>query len=124
MKGVVESLKIVTEWNTERLCRFAFDQARKHGRQKVTLVHKAVSSKVKTLHHSLIKRRKRKQQQQQQQRFVKEWSMQKLTGIFYALSMLLLFMPKCSISPSKRLTQTDCSPTGNAHFYLQMDGKG
>jgi len=43
VKGVVESLKIMTEWNTERLCRFAFDHARKHGRQKVTLVHKAVS---------------------------------------------------------------------------------
>lgn len=41
--GVVESMKIMTEWNTERLCRFAFDHARKHGRTKVTLVHKAVS---------------------------------------------------------------------------------
>jgi len=42
VKGVVESLKIVTETNTERLCRFAFDHARLHGRSKVTLVHKAV----------------------------------------------------------------------------------
>ena len=41
--GVVESLKIVTEKNTERLCRFAFDYAKKNGRKKVTLVHKAVS---------------------------------------------------------------------------------
>jgi len=46
VKGVVESLKIMTESNTERLCRFAFDQARKHGRQKVTLVHKANIMKV------------------------------------------------------------------------------
>jgi isocitrate/isopropylmalate dehydrogenase len=42
VSGVVESLKIVTEVNTERLCRFAFDHARLHGRKKVTLVHKAV----------------------------------------------------------------------------------
>ena len=41
--GVVESLKVVTEENTERLCRFAFDYARENGRKKVTIVHKAVS---------------------------------------------------------------------------------
>lgn len=46
VKGVVESLKIVTEPNTERLCRFAFDHARLHGRKKVTLVHKANIMKV------------------------------------------------------------------------------
>ena len=40
--GVVESLKVVTEKNTERLCRFAFDYARENGRKKVTVVHKAV----------------------------------------------------------------------------------
>ncbi len=40
--GVVESLKIVTEPHTERLCRFAFEYARQHQRKKVTLVHKAV----------------------------------------------------------------------------------
>merc|ERR1712088_368189 len=39
--GVVESLKVVTEKNTERLCRFAFDYARENGRKKVTVVHKA-----------------------------------------------------------------------------------
>jgi len=39
--GVVESLKIVTERSTERLCKFAFDFARENGRKKVTLVHKA-----------------------------------------------------------------------------------
>ena len=42
--GVVESLKVVTEESTTRLCRFAFDYARENGRKKVTLVHKAVSS--------------------------------------------------------------------------------
>jgi len=40
--GVVESLKIVTETSTERLCRFAFDYAVQHGRKKVTTIHKAV----------------------------------------------------------------------------------
>jgi len=39
--GVVESLKIVTAANTERLCRYAFEYARQHGRKKVTVVHKA-----------------------------------------------------------------------------------
>ena len=42
--GVVESLKVVTEESTARLCRFAFDYARENGRKKVTLVHKAVNS--------------------------------------------------------------------------------
>ena len=42
--GVVESLKVVTEESTTRLCRFAFDYARENGRKRVTLVHKAVSS--------------------------------------------------------------------------------
>ena len=41
--GVVESLKIVTETSTERLCRYAFEYARANNRKKVTLVHKAVS---------------------------------------------------------------------------------
>lgn len=40
--GVIESLKIVTEPSTERLCRYAFEYAKQHGRKKVTLVHKAV----------------------------------------------------------------------------------
>ena len=43
VSGVVESLKIVTEASTERLCRFAFEYAKANGRKKVTLVHKAVS---------------------------------------------------------------------------------
>ena len=41
--GVVESLKIVTEASTERLCRYAFEYAKANNRKKVTLVHKAVS---------------------------------------------------------------------------------
>jgi isocitrate dehydrogenase (NAD+) len=39
--GVVESLKIITEKASTRICRFAFEHARKHGRKKVTAVHKA-----------------------------------------------------------------------------------
>jgi isocitrate dehydrogenase (NAD+) len=39
--GVVESLKIVTHRNIERISRFAFEFARKNGRKKVTAVHKA-----------------------------------------------------------------------------------
>ncbi|TRY64007.1 hypothetical protein TCAL_00781 [Tigriopus californicus] len=39
--GVIESLKIITEESTERLCRFAFDYAKANGRKKVTLIHKA-----------------------------------------------------------------------------------
>ena len=46
--GVVESLKVVTEESTARLCRFAFDYARENGRKKVTLVHKAVSMRLST----------------------------------------------------------------------------
>jgi isocitrate dehydrogenase (NAD+) len=39
--GVVESLRIVTEQASERIARFAFEIARRHGRRKVTIVHKA-----------------------------------------------------------------------------------
>ncbi|XP_021962427.1 isocitrate dehydrogenase [NAD] subunit gamma, mitochondrial isoform X2 [Folsomia candida] len=39
--GVVECLKIVTRENSERLARYAFDFAKKHGRKKVTTIHKA-----------------------------------------------------------------------------------
>jgi isocitrate dehydrogenase (NAD+) len=39
--GVVESLKIMTRVACDRICRFAFDYARKRGRKKVTAVHKA-----------------------------------------------------------------------------------
>jgi isocitrate dehydrogenase (NAD+) len=39
--GVVESLKIITEFASTRIARFAFDYARRHGRKRVTAVHKA-----------------------------------------------------------------------------------
>jgi len=44
--GVVESLKIVTRENSERLARHAFDLATKMGRKKVTIVHKANIMKI------------------------------------------------------------------------------
>jgi isocitrate dehydrogenase (NAD+) len=39
--GVVESLKIITRDASRRIAQFAFDYARKHGRKRVTAVHKA-----------------------------------------------------------------------------------
>jgi isocitrate dehydrogenase (NAD+) len=39
--GVVESLKIITEKASTRIAVFAFEQARRRGRKKVTAVHKA-----------------------------------------------------------------------------------
>jgi isocitrate dehydrogenase (NAD+) len=39
--GVVESLKIITEYASNRIARFAFDYARRHGRKRVTAIHKA-----------------------------------------------------------------------------------
>jgi isocitrate dehydrogenase (NAD+) len=39
--GVVESLKIITERASTRIGRFAFEYARRHGRRKVTSIHKA-----------------------------------------------------------------------------------
>ncbi len=39
--GVVESIKIITEVASTRICRFAFEYARDHGRKKVSAVHKA-----------------------------------------------------------------------------------
>jgi isocitrate dehydrogenase (NAD+) len=39
--GVVESLKIITERASTRIARFAFNHARRHGRKKVTAIHKA-----------------------------------------------------------------------------------
>jgi isocitrate dehydrogenase (NAD+) len=39
--GVVESLKIITEAASTRISRFAFDYARRHGRKRVTAIHKA-----------------------------------------------------------------------------------
>jgi isocitrate dehydrogenase (NAD+) len=39
--GVVESLKIITAVASTRIARFAYDYARRHGRRRVTAVHKA-----------------------------------------------------------------------------------
>jgi isocitrate dehydrogenase (NAD+) len=39
--GVVESLKIITAVASTRIAKFAFEHARRNGRQKVTAVHKA-----------------------------------------------------------------------------------
>ncbi len=41
IKGVVESLKVVTAGKSRRIAKFAFDYATRHGRKKVTAVHKA-----------------------------------------------------------------------------------
>jgi isocitrate dehydrogenase (NAD+) len=39
--GVVESLKIITERASTRIARFGFEYARRHGRKRVTAIHKA-----------------------------------------------------------------------------------
>jgi isocitrate dehydrogenase (NAD+) len=39
--GVVESLKVITRQATTKIARFAFEYARRHGRKRVTAVHKA-----------------------------------------------------------------------------------
>ena len=39
--GVVESLKIITDKASTRIAEFAFDHARRHGRTRVTAIHKA-----------------------------------------------------------------------------------
>lgn len=39
--GVVESLKIITSHASTRIARFAFEYARRHGRRRVTAIHKA-----------------------------------------------------------------------------------
>ncbi len=39
--GVVESLKIITEVASTRIARYAFEYARRHGRRRITAVHKA-----------------------------------------------------------------------------------
>ena len=40
-KAAAESVMIVTRFGIERILRYAFDYARRHGRKKVTLAHKA-----------------------------------------------------------------------------------
>jgi len=39
--GIVESLRVITEKASRRVIRYAFDMAVRHGRQRVTVVHKA-----------------------------------------------------------------------------------
>lgn len=39
--GVIESLKICTRTESERIIKFAFDYAIQHGRKKITCIHKA-----------------------------------------------------------------------------------
>jgi isocitrate dehydrogenase (NAD+) len=39
--GIVESLKIITEQASTRISRYAFEHAARHGRRRVTAVHKA-----------------------------------------------------------------------------------
>ncbi|XP_044742801.1 isocitrate dehydrogenase [NAD] subunit gamma, mitochondrial-like [Chrysoperla carnea] len=46
VRGVIESLKIITRSNTERVARFAFNYARAHKRSRVTTVHKANTMKL------------------------------------------------------------------------------
>ena len=40
-EDAAESIKIITKKASKRICRFAFELARREGRKKVTLVHKA-----------------------------------------------------------------------------------
>jgi len=40
-KAAAESVMIITRFGAERICRFAFEYALRHGRRKVTLAHKA-----------------------------------------------------------------------------------
>lgn len=39
--GIVESLKIITRENTERIARWALEFATNRNRKKITVVHKA-----------------------------------------------------------------------------------
>lgn len=43
---VAQSLKIISEFGTERICRAAFEYARKNGRKQVVCVHKANIMKI------------------------------------------------------------------------------
>lgn len=44
--GIAQAIKVVTERASKRIARYAFEYARKHGRKKVTLVHKANIMKI------------------------------------------------------------------------------
>ncbi len=39
--GIIESFKVCTRTNSERIIKFAFDYSIKHGRKKITCIHKA-----------------------------------------------------------------------------------
>ncbi len=39
--GVVEGLKIITREKSRRIAKYAFDYATRHGRKRVTAIHKA-----------------------------------------------------------------------------------
>ncbi|XP_045133482.1 isocitrate dehydrogenase [NAD] subunit gamma, mitochondrial-like [Portunus trituberculatus] len=41
VRGVVESMKVITRHASERIARYAFEYARRNGRSKVTAIHKA-----------------------------------------------------------------------------------
>lgn len=41
VKGIVESMKVITEENAGRVARYSFDYARRNNRKKVTTIHKA-----------------------------------------------------------------------------------
>ena len=48
VQGVIESMKVVTASNSERVARFAFEFAKRNGRKKVSLiVSKLGSFKIK-----------------------------------------------------------------------------
>jgi isocitrate dehydrogenase (NAD+) len=40
-QAAAESVMIITRFGAERICRYAFEYAKRHGRRKVTLAHKA-----------------------------------------------------------------------------------
>ena len=40
-RAAAESIMLITRFGSERICEFAFDYARRHNREKVTLIHKA-----------------------------------------------------------------------------------
>jgi isocitrate dehydrogenase (NAD+) len=40
-RAAAESVAVITRFGAERVCRYAFEYARKHGRKTVTLAHKA-----------------------------------------------------------------------------------
>lgn len=41
IKGVVESLKVITQDKSDEIARYAFEWAKNNGRKKITCVHKA-----------------------------------------------------------------------------------